>query len=66
MLPIRSEDTPPPEKRHEFAIAETVDLALDIASREGIGPAIDFMFSHGVSRQVALRVLSAPEFHRKQ
>lgn len=66
MLPITSDELPPPEKRHEIATAEAVDLALDIANKEGIGPAIDFMFSHGVSRQVALRVLSAPEFHRKQ
>jgi hypothetical protein len=65
MLPIKSDEIPPPDQRHEIATAETVEIALKIASTEGIGPAIDFMFSHGVSRQVALRVLSAPEFHRK-
>jgi len=65
MLPIRPDKLSSPEQRHEIAIAEAVELALEIASKEGIGPAIDFMFSHGVSRQVALRVLSAPEFHRK-
>ena len=65
MLPINSSETSALEKRHEIAIAETVDAALNIAKKEGIGPAMDFMCAHGVSRQVALRVLSAPEFHRK-
>ena len=51
------------ERRHDGPV-EVVDTGLDVASREGVGPALEFMLTHGVDRFTALRVLAGPEFHR--
>ena len=51
------------ERRHDGPV-HAVDTGLDVASKEGVGPAIEFMLTHGVDRGTALRVLAGPEFHR--
>ena len=51
------------ERRHDGPV-ETIDTGLDVATKEGVGPALEFMLTHGVDRGTALRVLAGPEFHR--
>lgn len=51
------------ERRHDGPV-QAVDTGLDVASKEGVGPALEFMLTHGVDRGTALRVLAGPEFHR--
>jgi len=51
------------ERRHDGP-AEAVDTGLVVADHEGVGPALEFMLTHGVDRHTALRVLTGPEFHR--
>lgn len=51
------------ERRHDGPV-EVVDTGLAVAGQEGVGPALDFMLTHGVDRHTALRVLAGPEFHR--
>ena len=51
------------ERRHDGPV-QAVDTGLDVASREGVGPALEFMLTHGVDRGTALRVLTGPQFHR--
>jgi hypothetical protein len=52
------------EPRNNTVLTEHIDRALNLARRDGIGPALDFMLHAGVPRPVALRVLSAPELQR--
>ena len=51
------------ERRHDGPV-EAVDTGLKVADHEGVGPALEFMLTHGVDRNTALRVLAGPEFHR--
>ena len=53
------------ERRHDGPAAE-VDTGLAVADYEGVGPALEFMLTHGVDRNTALRVLAGPEFHRSR
>jgi hypothetical protein len=53
------------ERRHDGPV-EAVDTGLTLAAEEGVGPALEFMLTHGVDRLTALRVLSGPEFHRPE
>lgn len=53
------------ERRHDGP-AEAVDTGLAVADHEGVGPALEFMLTHGVDRNTALRVLAGPEFHRSR
>ena len=52
------------DPRRNISTARHVDHALQIVQREGIGPALSFMETVGVPRQVATRVLASPEFIR--
>jgi hypothetical protein len=54
---------PDVERRHDGP-ADAVDNGLALAAHEGVGPALDFMLTHGVDRNIALRVLAGPQFHR--
>ena len=47
-------------------MAAQIERALQIARREGVGPALAFMEEVGVSRQIALRVLASPTHIRSQ
>ena len=53
-----------PDRREDVLRARTVEHALDIVQRDGVGPALDYMTSSGIDRQVALRVLTDPVFQR--
>jgi hypothetical protein len=41
-----------------------VNDALKIVEADGIHPALEYMERAGVPREIALRVLCAPQFHR--
>jgi hypothetical protein len=60
-----SEQFPAIERRHDGPV-EAVDTGLTVADHEGVGPALEFMLTHGVDRNTALRVLAGPEFHRSR
>ncbi|WP_143133382.1 hypothetical protein [Pseudoduganella namucuonensis] len=53
------------DQRRNVEVARKVDAALELVPVEGVGPAFEFMQILGVERSVALRVLTAPRFHRK-
>lgn len=44
--------------------AQYVETGIDIARSEGVGPALDYMLSHAIPKDVALRVLADPNFQR--
>ena len=50
--------------RADATTAARVDDALKIVEEDGIHPALEFMQRAGVPRDIALRVLCAPQFHR--
>lgn len=50
--------------RADATTAARVDDALKIVEADGIHPALEFMQRAGVPRDIALRVLCAPQFHR--
>lgn len=50
--------------RADATTAARVDDALKIVEEDGIHPALEFMQRAGVPREIALRVLCAPQFHR--
>jgi hypothetical protein len=50
--------------RADAATAARVEDALKIVEEDGIHPALEFMQRAGVPREIALRVLCAPQFHR--
>ncbi|GGY21443.1 hypothetical protein GCM10007386_57720 [Pseudoduganella dura] len=50
--------------RADATTAARVDDALKIVEADGIHPALEFMQKAGVPREIALRVLCAPQFHR--
>jgi hypothetical protein len=50
--------------RADVTTAAHVDDALKIVEADGIHPALEFMVEVGVPRDIALRVLCAPNFHR--
>jgi hypothetical protein len=52
------------DPRRNVLTAQHVDHALQIVKREGIDPALIFMETVGVPRQVAVRVLASPIFVR--
>ena len=50
--------------RADATTAARVDDALKIVEEDVIHPALEFMQRAGVPRDIALRVLCAPQFHR--
>ncbi|TWI67324.1 hypothetical protein IP91_01437 [Pseudoduganella lurida] len=50
--------------RADAAMAARVEDALKIVEADGIHPALEYMEEAGVPRDIALRVLCAPNFHR--
>lgn len=50
--------------RADATTAARVDDALKIVEADGIHPALEYMQQAGVPRDIALRVLCAPHFHR--
>lgn len=50
--------------RADETMAARVEHALTMAGRDGIDPALEYMRLGGVPREIALRVLCSPEFHR--
>jgi hypothetical protein len=50
--------------RADATTAARVEDALKIVREDGIHPALEFMQQAGIPREVALRVLCAPQFHR--
>jgi hypothetical protein len=54
-----------PLERRRAGPSEEIDAGVVMAESEGVGPALDFMTRSGVQRQTALRVLAAPDLHRK-
>ena len=57
---------PETDQRNDSPTAEQIECALEIAKREGVGPALAFMEEVGVSRHIALRVLASPSYSRSQ
>lgn len=55
-----------PERREDTLRANTVEHALVIVQRDGVGPALDYMTVSGIPKQVALRVLTDPAYHSGQ
>lgn len=53
-----------PERRHDGPV-EIIDTGVALASADGVGPALDYMASHGVAPATALRVLTGPRYHRR-
>lgn len=53
------------DRRSFFNDATAVDNGILLATFEGTGAALEYMRENGVSREVALRVLAAPEFQRR-
>ncbi|WP_338762519.1 hypothetical protein [Massilia sp. METH4] len=51
--------------RADANTAARVDDALKIVASDGIHPALEYMQRAGVPREIALRVLCAPQFHRQ-
>ncbi|HEX8604068.1 MAG TPA: hypothetical protein VF774_15585 [Pseudoduganella sp.] len=50
--------------RADTTTAARVEDALKMVEADGIHPALEFMQQAGVPREIALRVLCAPQFHR--
>ncbi len=50
--------------RADETMAARVEHALKMVEANGIDPALEFMREGGVPREIALRVLCAPQFHR--
>lgn len=50
--------------RADATTAARVDDALKMVEAGGIHPALEYMQRMGVPREIALRVLCAPQFHR--
>lgn len=55
---------PTSDPRRNILTAQHVARALQIGQREGIDPALFFMETVGVPRQVAVRVLASPKYIR--
>ena len=53
------------QPRRDTRVANLVDTALTIAATDGIGGALDYMERHGIEHELAIRVLAAPQFHRR-
>ena len=51
---------PAADPRTDMPTSTLIDHALQIVSREGIGPALNYLEAAGVARQTALRVLASP------
>ncbi|QGZ38034.1 hypothetical protein IP92_05790 [Pseudoduganella flava] len=51
--------------RADATTAARVEDGLKIGEADGIHPALEFMRKAGVPREIALRVLCAPQFHRR-
>lgn len=52
--------------RRDNATEQNVEAGIQLAVREGVNPALDFMERVGVPRPVALRVLCGPKFKRQR
>lgn len=50
--------------RADATTAARVEDALKIVEEDGIHPALEYMQRAGVPREIALRVLCSPQFHR--
>lgn len=50
--------------RQDGVTEEKVEAGVQLATRDGVNPALDFMERAGVPRRVALRVLCGPRFKR--
>jgi hypothetical protein len=67
-------DTMPTPDRHttgemhpriNVAIAKVVEEGRELATREGVGPAVSYMTERGVPPIIAYRVLGSPFYCRK-
>jgi hypothetical protein len=56
---------PNPDRRERFLETFVIDIALELASLECLGRALDYMFDNGIAVSVAYRVLTDPEFQRR-
>lgn len=50
--------------RRDDVTEQKVEAGVQLAVREGVNPALDFMERAGVPRPVALRILCGPTFKR--
>lgn len=55
----------PLDERRVDGPNEAIDDGVLLAEVDGVGPAVDYMERAGVERDTALRVLTAPQFHRE-
>jgi hypothetical protein len=51
--------------RLNVVIAKVVDEGRELATREGVGPAVSYMTERGVPSTIAYRVLGSPYYCRK-
>jgi len=52
------------DRRTLVGKAVAVETALRIVSTSGLAAAIDYMYENGITSDIALRVLSGPQFQR--
>lgn len=45
--------------------AIAVEIAIRIAAQDGLTAAVEYMYQNGITSDIALRVLSGPEFCRQ-
>lgn len=63
-LPVMQDRKDGCERRTDGPV-DSIDEAVVLASVDGVGPALDYMSSHGVPHGTALRVLAGPGYHRR-
>lgn len=54
-----------PGERRRDGPTDAIDEGVVLASVDGVGPALEYMYRHGVPHETALRVLTGPQYHRR-
>jgi len=53
-----------PDRRANFPHSVVINIALEIAVLDGLGPALDYMFDNSIPPQLAYRVMADPKLQR--